>query len=302
MTQVSVVIPSWNTRELLRNCLDSLKVNLPMSSDVIVIDNASHDGSAKMVADEYKHVRLIRNPTNMGFAHACNQGVERARGAYVLFLNSDSEIRGNAVKQMVAFLEENVRYGACAPRLLNFDGTTQRTHMRFPTLATPFWFGTPMERWFPRSREIVRYFAHDFDYERDGDVEQPSAACLLMRRKALKKQQPLDESLWLFFNDVDLCVRLWEAGWRIRYKADAHVHHHGGMSTRQFADFVPEWHKNRLAYYRKHYGKAAGWIVKTCVGWTVVDHCVREFWRRAHGLEDEPLWPVWHTFAVFMRH
>jgi GT2 family glycosyltransferase len=302
VTQVSVVIPSWNTRELLRECLESLKSTLPLSSEVIVIDNASHDGSARMVAEEFQHVRLVRNPRNMGFARATNQGVEMARGAYVLFLNSDTQIVGNAVKMMVAFLEENLRYGAVAPRLLNVDGTTQRTHMRTPSLLTPLLYGTPIERWWPDNPEVKRYFALDFDYEKDGDVEQPMAACLLMRRKALKKQKPLDESLWLFFNDVDLCRRLQQASWRIGYLSGAHVYHHGGMSTRQYADFVPEWHKNRLAYYRKHYGRAGGAWVKACMGFTVFDACVRECWRRANGLEELPLLPMWNTFSVVMRH
>lgn len=302
MTQLSVVIPSWNTRELLRRCLESLKTTLPMSSEIIVIDNGSHDGSARMVMEEFHHVRLVRNEKNLGFAAATNQGVEMARGAYVLFLNSDTEVIGSAVKQMLAFMEYNVRYGAVAPRLLNPDGTTQTAHMRFPSLFTPLWYGTPLERWNPNNAEMRRYFARDFDYEQDGEVEQPPAACLLMRRKALKKTKPLDERLWLFFNDVDLCKRLWEVGWRIGYLCNAHVLHHGGMSTRQFANFVPEWHKNRLAYYRKHYGRAAGWFVKLCVGWIVADHCLRECWRRAHGAQEEPLWPVMHTFAAFLRN
>jgi GT2 family glycosyltransferase len=302
MTMVSVVIPSWNTRELLRNCLESLKLNLPHSSEVIVVDNGSHDGSARLVAEQFQHVRLIRNQRNTGFAHATNQGVEAARGAYVLFLSTDTVVTGNAVKLMLAFLEQNLRYGAAAPQLVHPDGAVQRSHMRFPTLATPLWVGTPLERWFPKNKEIQRYFARDFDYDLDSDVEHPPATCLLMRRKALKKSKPLDENLWLFFNDVDLCRRLWQAGWRIAYLAGAKVVHYGAMSTRQFANFAPEWHKNRLAYYRKHYGRVGGWFVKACVGWTFADHCVREFWRRAHGLDEKSLLPAWHTFSVFWKH
>lgn len=302
MTQVSVVIPSWNTRELLRATLESLKTTLPMSSEIIVVDNASSDGSARMLQDQFPHVRLIRNNTNQGFAVATNQGVEAARGAYVLFLNSDTQVVGNAIRSMLAFLETNLRYGAVVPRLLNPDGTTQRAHMRFPALATPFFCGTPFERWSPNNREVRRYFARDFDYEIDGDVEQPPATCILMRRKALKRAKPLDENLWLYYNDVDLCKRLWEANWRIRYLEGAQVYHHGGMSTRQYKDFVGEYHRNRLAYYRKHHGRGAGWWLKVCVAWTVLDMCVREMWHRAEGLPEQSLLPVWNTFQVFMKH
>jgi N-acetylglucosaminyl-diphospho-decaprenol L-rhamnosyltransferase len=301
VTEVSVVIPSWNTREHLRACLESLKTTLPMSSEIIVVDNASHDGSAKMVAEEFKHVRLVRNPRNMGFAHAINQGIDRARGAYVLFLNSDTHVVGNAIKHMIGFLERNLRHGAVVPRLLNPDGTTQKLHMRFPTLKTVLWVGTPLLRWAPNSRESQRYMATDFDYENDGDVEQPSAVCLLMRRKALRSSRPLDESLWLFFNDVDLCKRLAKEGWKLGYLSSARVYHSGGVSTRQFAEFGAEYHKNRLAFYRKHHGRVAGLFVKLCMAWSVADHCVRELCRRAEGLPEEPLQPLFATFASFLR-
>jgi GT2 family glycosyltransferase len=302
VTQVSVIIPSWNTRTLLRETLESLKTTLPMSSEIIVVDNGSTDGTVRMLQEHFQHVRLIKNPTNRGYAAATNQGIHAARGAYVLLLNSDTQVVGNAIRSMVAFLERNLRYGAVAPRLLNLDGTTQAAHMRFPTLATALFFGTPLERWWPESGELRRYFARDFDYDRDGDVEQPPGACLLMRRKALKHEKPLDERLWLFYNDVDLCKRLWESGWRIRYLEGAHVFHHGGASTRQYGDFVAEYHKNRLAYYRKHHGQAAGMWVKACVAWTVMDHCVRELWNRAQGLPEQPLLPLWQTFQVFLKH
>jgi GT2 family glycosyltransferase len=302
MTQVSIIIPSWNTRTLLRETLESLKTTMPMSSEIIVVDNGSTDGTVRMLQDQFQHVRLIKNTTNMGYAVASNQGIEAARGAYVLLLNSDTQVVGNAIRSMVAFLERNLRYGAVAPRLRNPDGSTQAAHMRFPTLLTPLFFGTPLERWWPESRELRRYFARDFDYDTDSDVEQPPAACLLMRRRALKHTKPLDESLWLFYNDVDLCKRLWESGWRIRYLESAHVFHHGGASTRQYRDFVAEYHKNRLAYYRKHHGRAAGAWVKLCVAWTVIDHCVRELWHRAQGLPEQPLLPLWQTFQVFLKH
>lgn len=302
MTQLTVVVPSWNTRGHLRACLESLKTSLPMSSEVIVVDNGSTDGSPRMVAEQFPHVRLVRNPTNMGFAAATNQGIEAARGAYVLILDSDTQVVPGTIRSMIAFLEQNLRYGACAPRLVNPDGSTQAAHMRFPSLMTPLCQGTPLERFARNSPELRRYYARDFDYERDGDVEQPSGVCLLMRRKALKRQKPMDERFWLYFADVDLCKRLWQAGWRIRYLAQATVVHHGGVSVHQFKDAAGEYQRNRLAYYRKHHGRVAGWWVKACVAWTVADACVREWWRRAHGLPEHSLEPLLSTFQVFWKH
>jgi GT2 family glycosyltransferase len=301
VTLVSVVVPSWNTRELLRACLESLKGTLPPSSEVIVVDNGSRDGSARMVHEQFPWAKLVRNARNTGFAHACNQGVELAKGAYVLFLGSDTQFQGDGLRRMVAFLEENPRYGAVVPRLVDPDGVTESAHMRLPGLLTPLLFGTPLERAFPGNFEVRRHFAQDFDYERDGEVEQASATCFLMRRKALKSTRPLDETFWLFFSDADLCRRLGRRGWRIAYQSRVHVLHHGSMSTRQYKECVPEWHKNRLAYYRKHYGRWAGWWVKACVGWTFADACVQECWRRAHGAVEEPLAPLWQDFALFLR-
>jgi GT2 family glycosyltransferase len=301
VTDLSVVIVSWNVREHLRACLESLKTSLPLSSEVIVVDNASRDGSARMVLEQYGYVRLIKNQRNVGFAAAANQGVERARGAYVLFLAPDCQVVGGALKQMHAFLEANVRYGAVAPRLVDADLTTQRSHAGLPRLATLACWGTPYERWFPANREVRRLQAAAFDYSRDGDVEQASLSCLMMRRKALKKQKPLDEQLWLWFNDADLCRRLSAAGWRIGYLASSVVVHHAQASVRQLEDGVPEWHKDRLRYYRKHHGRLGAACVKASLAWTVADHAVAEFWRRAHGAEELSLRPAWQTLTAVLR-
>ncbi len=301
MTVLSVVVPSWNTRELLRACLESLKAALPPSSEVLVVDNGSRDGSARMVHEQFPWVRLVRNARNTGYAHACNQGAELARGAYVCFLHTDVVVAPDALRRLVAFLEENPKYGAVAPRLVDSEGATLRSVQRFPNLLTPLFQGTPFERWFPGNFELERLGADDFDYARDGDVQHASGACLLMRRKALKTTRPFDEALWLYFGDADLCRRLWKRGWRVAYLADACALHHGGMSTRFYLEAEAEWQRNRLAYYRKHFGKWSGVWVKLCVAWTFIDHCVRACWLRAHGAVEEPLLPLWQDFELFLR-
>ena len=302
MSSLSVVIPSWNTRELLKSCLRSLQATLPHSSEVIVVDNGSSDGSAKMVAQEFQHVRLVRNARNLGFTVACNQGVSLARGSYVVLLNSDTLIESDALRRMLLFLECNPYYGACVPRLLNLDGSTQRSMQRLPSLWTPLFTGTPLERWFPNSVERRRYQALDFDYERVGEVENPPAVCLMLRRTALGGDKPLDESLWLAFSDTDLSRRLWFSGWRIAYLPQARVQHFGGASASQMIDFDANWQRNRLKYFRKHHGAFAGLWVKFCLGLAVLDHSLRELWRRAHGDQDESLKQVWLEYTAFLRH
>jgi len=301
VSSLSVVIPSWNTRELLRGCLAALQQTLPHSSEVIVVDNGSTDGSARMVAQGFPNVRLVRNPRNLGFSQACNQGVALARGNFVLLLHSDTLVQGDALRRMVLFLECNAYYGACVPRLLDVDGSTQRSMQRLPSLWTPLFTGTPLERWYPASSERRRYQALDFDYERLGEVENPPAVCLMLRREALGGDKPLDEKLWLAFGDTDLARRLWFSGWRIAYLPQARVTHFGGASAAQMADYDVNWQRCRLEYFRKHHGPFAGQWVKLCLGLAVADHCLRELWRRAHGVEDEDLKQVWSEYAALLR-
>jgi len=301
VTVLSVVVRSCNTKSHLRACLESLKVCLPMSSEVLVVDDASRDGSARMVADEFHHVRLLKNTQRTGLAATMNLGLRAARGAYVLFLHADAIVTGSSIKQMIAFLETNLRYGAVAPRLVDLDGATLAMHKRLPNLWTPILHGTPLERALPANREVQRYLARDFDYERDGDVECPSGACLLMRRKALRKESAFDETMGAEFHEADLCARLAEAGWRIGYLEAARVVYAGGYVEASAPDHESEYQRNRLAFYRKHHGEVAAWWVKACVALTVVELYVVECYRRAEGWPEEPLSPVWEHFTGFLR-
>jgi GT2 family glycosyltransferase len=122
----------------------------------------------------------------------------------------------------------------------------------------------------------------------------------MLRAKTLDEVGLFDEELWLFFNDVDLSLRMARAGWRTRYLADALVVHHVGASTSQFGGFVPEWHRNRLAYYRKHHGRLAGVWVKLCVGFTFADYALRNTWQRIRGREAEPVGPLLRDYLAFL--
>jgi len=300
MSLLSVVIPSWNTRELLRECLASLARAQLGEHEIIVVDNASADGSADMVARDFPAVRLQRNARNEGFAIGCNQGLALARGEWLLLLNADTRVEPDAIALLERFLESHADYGAAAPRLVSPDGGTQRSCQAFPNLCTPLFFATPFERWFPNSRELRRYFLRDWAQEDERDVEQPPAACLLLRRAALAQVGHFDERLWLFYNDVDLSLRLARAGWRTRYVASARVLHHIGASTRQFGTFIPEWHRNRLHYYRKHHGWLAGVWVKACAGFALADFALRQLVARARGRAAEPVGPMLAQYARYL--
>ncbi len=301
MSSTSVVIASWNTRELLRECLQSLLASSPPPDEIVVVDNASSDRSAELVRNEFPSVHLIHNEKNLGYTRACNQGIQSSRGDCVLLLNADTRLAPDAVAKLVDFLDRHPDYAAAAPQIFNPDGSLQETIMRFPNWKTPFFFATPIERWFPDSRELRRYFARDFDYERDADVEQPAAACLLVRRATLESLGFFDERLWLFFSDVDLCSRIHRTGAKIRYVASAHVVHHLGQSTKQYADFVSRWHRDRLIYQRAHHGRIAADWVKLCVLFAWIDFVLRQYFAALVGRPHEPVGPITRSFIAFLE-
>jgi len=264
--ELSIVVLSWNTRELLRACLKSLVgQEHGLRLEIVVVDNGSRDGSADLVASEFPQVRLIRNGVNEGYARGNNQGLRATTAPLMMTLNSDTEVRPRALRILVDFLRRFPEYGACAPRLVNPDGSVQRACMRFPTLADGFLWDSWFERRFGRARSVRRYFMEEFDHLGDADVEQPPGACFLMRRDLFERTGGFDERLFLFFNDVDLCRSIHELGFRIRYLARAEVMHHRGRSTAQYRDFTGEWIVNRVRYYRKRHGRLGAWVLKSWV-------------------------------------
>jgi GT2 family glycosyltransferase len=253
---LSVVVLNWNTKALVLACLRALFLEPPRHPrEVIVVDNGSSDGSADAVQAAFPHVRLVRNATNRLYAAGNNQGVALAGGEFVCLLNSDTEVRPGALDQLVDFLQGHPGHAVVAPQLLDPDGTVQHACQRFPTLLSALCFDSWCGSFWPGSVVQDRYLMRDFDHLQSRDVQQPPGACMCMRREEYARCGGLDEELGLFYNDVDLCRRLWRDGRRIHYLAAAQVLHHRGASTKSFTRMLVIWHKNRLAYYKKHYGR-----------------------------------------------
>jgi N-acetylglucosaminyl-diphospho-decaprenol L-rhamnosyltransferase len=260
---LSIVVLSWNTQELLVSCLASLEpLRRELPLQVIVLDNASHDGSADRVAQDFTWVELVRNERNDGYAIGNNLGAAHATGQYLLLLNSDTEVGAGVLTTLVSFLEQHPGHGACAPKLVYPDGNIQHACMRFPRRMSAVFFDTVFDKWFPDNRELPRYFMRDFDHETSCDVEQPPGAAFLVRKPLWDELGGFDPDLWLFFNDVDLCKRIHDKGHRIAYVAEVAIVHHEGKSTSQFPEFGGMWHRNRLAYYRKHFGFTGGLLAR----------------------------------------
>lgn len=273
---VSVLIINWNTREHLLRCLQSLgRGDLGLGiGEVIVVDNASFDGSAEMVRQEFPSVTLIANKRNLGYAKANNQAAAIAKGSYLLLLNPDTEVLPNAIERLVAFAEAHPEAGAIAPKLVYPDGSVQASVRSFPTPATLLLAGLGLDKLFTRlfatrhsspatsvithhsslATSVGRYRMTWFSYDRIAEVDQPMSSALLVRRKAWEQVGGMDETMPIFFNDVDLCWQLKKAGWRIYFLPEAIVVHHHGASTRLLGiGKVLASHRGLLCFYDKHF-------------------------------------------------
>jgi GT2 family glycosyltransferase len=245
---VSVLILSWNTRELTRRCLDSL----PRAGgicEVIVVDNGSADGSAEMLA-ERTDIMLIANDENRGYAGGVNQAYAAAHGELVLLLNSDVVLLPDACEAMVRFLRDHPDAVGVAPSYRNPDGSSQPQHARLPTFGALLGNVSSLLGWLPPLKRIVReYKMLDDDFSQARVVEQPAASCLLLRRSALGAGPLLDESFPIYFNDVELAHRLAARGQSLWMTPQAIVEHELGASTRHLGTALARHHVGAMIRY-----------------------------------------------------
>ncbi len=250
---LSVCVASWNVREHLERCLRSVAENSGEEAETIVVDNASRDGSAEMVAELFPGVRLIANRRNRGFAAAVNQALAVARGRCLLLLNPDTVVRPGAFREMTDFFARRPGAGAAGCRLLEPDGRVQPSVRSFPTFASALERFTILGRLRLLPGVRRRYLREDFDYRSPAEVDQVMGAALFLRREALEEVGFLDERFFLYFEEVDLCRRLKSAGWEIWYNPRAAVVHYGGASFEQAAGRSRLWLlESQLKYFRKH--------------------------------------------------
>jgi hypothetical protein len=257
--KLDVCIVTWRTRDLLRACLRSV-VGQPEIAQIIVVDNASGDGTAEMVRDEFPQVRLIANERNLGYAAGNNQAIGAGTAAFVLLLNPDTEVQAGALGALLDVFGGDERAGAAAAQLLLPNGEIQRSCRSFPEPAAVLYDAVGLARLFPRSEAFGRYRMTYWDHNNPREVDQPMASALAFRRAALDEVGLFDEDLPLYFNDVDLCYRLKRAGWKILFEPKAKVLHHVGASTRQVRPAaIVESHRSLIRFYRKHYRGQVSW-------------------------------------------
>lgn len=256
MPSLSVCLVNWNTRDLLAACLDSVIAQAgDLALHIIVVDNASSDGSAEMVRERFPAVTLIANDRNLGYAAATNQALQAVPAGYRLLLNPDVVVQPGAVQALVSFLEGHPRAGAAAPQLVYPDGRVQSSCRGFPTPLTVLLDMLDWSRRFPHLRALREYRLDAWTHDSERQVDQPMASALLLRGTALEQTGLMDQGCPIFFNDVDLCYRLREAGWEIWFTPTAQMIHHSGSSIAQVAPQrrLQMWYAGWVHYYRKHF-------------------------------------------------
>jgi len=257
MVDLSIIIVSWNTGDLLAQCLQSVYATAcGLALEVIVVDNASVDGSVDLVRRDFPRAHVIANADNVGFVRANNQAIERCQGRYVLLLNSDALVLSGALVETVRFMDDHPRAGIAGVRLLNADGTFQASYTLFPTLWQEFLILSGLGRWLVRPN----FPSCGPELERGpqkiaGYVE---GAYLMARREAVKQVGGLDGRIFMYAEDVDWCYRFHRAGWEVWYLPQAPVVHLGGQSSKQRRGRMEaELYRSRVYLFQKHYGRGA---------------------------------------------
>lgn len=269
---VTAVVVSWNVRDLLRRCLASLQEAKAegLALEAVVVDNASHDGSADLVRSEFPWARLVENPDNAGFSRGCNQGAALGQGRSLLLLNPDAWLAPGSLAKMVRYLDSHPEVGVAGPRTFGCDGSLQSSRRRFPTAATAFLESTTVQHHFPALSLFRRYYCEDLPEDQEQQVDWLTGACLLIRRAAWEQVGPLDERFFMYFEETDWCWRAHHAGWRAVYLPDAEAHHAGGGSSAQDLPLRHiRFNDSRCKYAAKHVGPWFGAVLR---GWLVLTY------------------------------
>lgn len=316
MARLDVVILNYNRGDLLRACLQSLDRSTQRHAlGVIVVDNASTDDSAAIVKREFPHVRLIRNPRNNGFSAGNNLALRELLGAggerledgsltpgpqrpvpsrsYIMLLNNDTVVEPEALDTLVDYLAANPTVGAVGPKLLLLDGSLDLACRRsFPTPEVSFYRMTGLSRLFPRSPRFGRYNLTFLDPDQETDVDALVGAAMVLRADVVREVGLLDESFFMYGEDLDWCFRIKSYGWRIVYQPRAIIHHHKrAASTRRAIPSIRAFYDAMRIFHRKHYARSTiapvNWLIEAGItikeGWALGRNVLRPAARRRVG-------------------
>lgn len=251
---LSITICSWNTIGDLRACLQSLReAQSEGNFEVVVVDNASVDGSPDMVAQEFPEFRLLRQSVNLGFTGGHNLALQERKGRHAALLNSDTVVHPGAIARLSEYMVEHPEAGIVGPKLLNPDGSLQFSARRWPDPMAAIYRNTFIGKMFPGNRAARDYLMQDWDHKDTREVDWVSGAAMFLREELLDKIGGLDNALFMYCEDTDICRRAWNAGFKVVYVHDAVITHAIGRSTDRIANkMIVRHHRSMFRYYRKH--------------------------------------------------
>ncbi|MEC0093587.1 glycosyltransferase family 2 protein [Paenibacillus macquariensis] len=259
---LSILIVNYNTCKLTLDCLQSVFAsNTSYTFEVIVIDNHSIDSSVESISVEYPQVTLIANNDNTGFAKANNQGMEIAKGRHILLLNSDTVISDNTLETMILFMDQNPSAGASGCKIILPDGTLDKACKRgFPTPSASFYYAFGISRLFPERPKFNQYQLGHLDPDEEYPVDCLVGAFMMVRRETMLQVGGLDETFFMYGEDIDWCYRIKQAGWEIHYyPRTSIVHYKGGSARRRPTRIIYEFHRAMFVFHHKHYKNQYFW-------------------------------------------
>jgi N-acetylglucosaminyl-diphospho-decaprenol L-rhamnosyltransferase len=297
---MDVMVVSFNVGPLMRRSLDAILEQCGPNDTVVVVDNASSDGSAEMVARDYPSVKLIANAENVGFGAANNQGIHATSGEYVVLVNPDCELAPGSLQAFASFLEAHPRAAVAGGRLHYPGGGFQHSSFRFPSLWQVFLDVFPLNWRLSESRLNGRY-PRDWD-ERAFEIDHPLGALMCIRRAAIDQVGGFDEGFFMYAEEVDWCLRFKRAGWEVWHCPDALGVHHSGKSTsqRRSAMFV-QLHRSRIRLFRKHYPRWFQAAARAITRLGMAYAAAGEWWRARRSDDPATHRAQLHTYAQVMR-
>lgn len=262
MSSLTIALVTWNSEDEIAECLNMLfhaTSKIPgLKLETVIMDNASTDNTVRTIENflrvTHHNIVFIKNDANLGFTKGCNQAIHASTGDYIFILNPDTEILDSAVADMMRYLDEHGDVGVVAPQLLSFHREIQMSCRTFPRYWDMFSEMLMLATIFPKSKFFSRWKMRYFDHNTLMEVDQPMGAALLLKRKVLESVGGLDERFIMFYNDVDFCKRISDAGFKLVFYPDAKVKHMKGVSVyKDRSGMIKIWNNDCLRYFKKHH-------------------------------------------------
>jgi len=285
VADLSIVIVNWNVGQLVCQALESIYRSPSahqidgrlwlgnVSTSIVIVDNASHDDSVRQIRTAYPNVAIVESPINLGFSAGNNLALRDCKSPYVLLLNPDTEIVGDAILVLIDHLQKHPAVGVVGPQLRYGDGSYQSSRRRFPTFCTAVWESTLLAEWFPQNPWLRRYHMADTLNDQSQPVDWVNGACMLVRGIVFAEVGFFDEGFFMYSEELDLCRRIKDAGWEVWYQPRAVVIHHEARSSDQVSALKHiRFNVSKIRYFAKHHSRLAAQVLRA---YLLADYAMR---------------------------